>query len=134
MDQYAQALVARRMALEQMEAVQREFQSCWSELRVLQAKGCAAAKAAQAHTYLSSLEERREHCAAALGVAERRVNLALNVMLAARQQREIVDKAFAKQKARHERERLRVEQKLIDDLAGRRPTSVLSWNPTGALS
>ena len=134
MDQYAQALVARRVALERMEAVQREFQSCWQELRGLLGRGCAAAKAAQAHAYHRSLEQRREECAATLGAAERRVNLALNSMLAARQQREIVDKAFEKQKARHQRERLRGEQKLMDDLAGRRPTSILSWNPTGALS
>ena len=38
---------------------------------------------------------------AALGVAERRVNAALQAMLAARQQREIVDKSCEKQKARH---------------------------------
>ena len=54
----------------------------------------------------------------------------MQAMLTARQQREIVDKFFNKQKSSHEREQLRNEQKMLDDLAGRRGNSILAWNPT----
>jgi hypothetical protein len=54
-------------------------------------------------------------------------------MLAARRQREVVDKFYDKQKSRHGRELARSEQMLLDDLAGRRPSSILSWTATGAL-
>ena len=94
------------------------------------AKGCAASEAAQAHEYHRSLVRRRDECAAGLGHAERRVNAALQAMLAARQQRELVDKYFDKQKSRHQQHAARNEQKLLDDLAGRRVNSVLTWTPT----
>jgi len=45
-----------------------------------------------------------------------------------------VDKSCEKQKARHLREQFRAEQKLLDDLAGRRLPGQSSWNTTEALS
>lgn len=133
MEQYARALLGRRQAVERLEAVQEQLTSGWQELRQLLARGCEAARAAQMQDYHRSLEKRRDEHVAALGMAERRVNAAFQGMMAARQQREIVDKCFDKQKTRHQREQLRLEQKFLDDLAGRRGASVLAWNPTGAL-
>ena len=127
---YAQALLARQQALERLEAAQHRLNTAFEELRAQLAAGCTASAAAQAHEYQRSLAKRRDECTLALGAAERRVNAALQGMLAARQQREIVDKCFEKQKSRHGRETARAEQKLLDDLAGRRANSILSWNPT----
>ena len=134
MERYAQALLARRQAVDRLDAVQREINAAWQELRAMLAKSCPASRVAQAHAYHQSLEKRRNECAAELGAAERRVNLAFQAMLLARRQREIVDKCFDKQKVRYQREQLREEQKFTDDLGGRRGSSILSWNPTGALS
>jgi flagellar export protein FliJ len=130
MEQYAQALAFRQQALDRLEAVQRELSAGWNDLRDRLAKGCTAVEAAQANDYHRSVVRRRDECAVALGSAERRVNSALQTMLAARQQRELVDKFFTKQKGSHNRELARHEQKMLDDLAGRRNSSVLSWNPT----
>lgn len=127
MDQYAQSLIARRQAVDGMEAVERELGACWQDLRGRLAGGCTAAEAAQAHAYQRSLAQRRDECTLALENAERRVNAALQGMIVARQQREIVDKCFEKQKVRHRREQARGEQKFLDDLAGRRGNSILSW-------
>jgi flagellar export protein FliJ len=127
MDHYAQSLIARRQAVDGLEAVERELSACWQELRRRMAGGFAAAEAAQAHAYQGSLVQRRDECALALETAERRVNAALQGMLHARRQREIVDKCFDKQKARHRREQARGEQKFLDDLAGRRGNSILAW-------
>jgi flagellar export protein FliJ len=127
MEQYAQSLIARRQAMDGLEAAERQLSACWQDWRGRLAGGCAAAEAAQAHAYQRSLAQRRDECTLALETAERRVNAALHGMLLARQQREIVDKCFDKQKARHRYEQARGEQKFLDDLAGRRGNSILAW-------
>ena len=127
MEHYAQSLIARRRAVDRLEAVERELNGCWQDWRRRLAGGCAAGEAAQAHAYQRSLAQRREECALALETAEQQVNATLHGMLLARQQREIVDKCFDKQKARHRREQARGEQKFLDDLAGRRGNSILAW-------
>jgi flagellar export protein FliJ len=134
MEQYAQALVAREQASQRLNAAQDKLKAVGQEIRVLLAGGCAASKVAQAHDCHRSLQQKLNECVAALGLAECQVNVALNAMLAARRQREIVDKFYDQQKTRHRREQLRGEQKVLDDLAGRRPTSILSWNQTGGPS
>lgn len=134
LEQYARSLLARRQAVERLDAVQAQLNAGWQELRDLLAQGCPAQKAAQMQNYHRVLETRRHESVAALGVAERRVNAAMNAMLAARRQREIVDNCFDKQKARHQREQQREEQKFLDELGGRRAASLFSWNPTGAMA
>ena len=42
-EQYAQALLARQQALNRLDAVQRELNAGFAELRAQLAKGCAAA-------------------------------------------------------------------------------------------
>lgn len=129
LEQYAQALLNRRQAADRLEAIEGELNECWRELRGELAEGFAASKAAQAHDYHRILAKRRDEAIAALGIAERRVNAAMQTMLAARQQREIVDKSCEKQKARHQREQFRGEQKIMDDLAGRRSPSHFLLDP-----
>jgi flagellar export protein FliJ len=134
MEQYAAALVVRQQSLDRLDAVQRELNAAWQELRVRITAGCAASQLAQANEYHGVLGKRRDECITSLGLAERRVNAAMQAMLAARRQREIVDKSCEKQKTRHQREQFREEQKILDDLAGRRNAFSLYWNPTQALS
>src|ERR1700722_15382162 len=134
MEQYAQALLARQQTLDRLAGIERELHAGWQELRGQLAKGCTASRAAQTHDYHRALGKRRDEAVVALGVAERRVNAALQTMLTARQQREIVDKSCERQKARHVREQFRAEQRILDDLAGHRAASTLSWNSTEALS
>jgi flagellar export protein FliJ len=128
LEQYAQMLSARQQAIARLETVNQELNAVWRELRGKFEHGCAAAEAAQANDFQQSLIRRRDECAVALGTAERRVNAALQQMLAARQQREMVDKFFEKQKSAHQRDQLRNEQKLLDDLAGRRANPLFAWN------
>jgi flagellar export protein FliJ len=130
MEQYAQALLARQQMLDKLNAVQLELTASADALRAKLTAGCTASEAAQATEYHRALGKRRDECQAQLGLAERRVNAALQAMLGARQQREIVDKYFDKQKSRHQREVLLDEQKLLDELSGRRGNSILTWNPT----
>lgn len=134
MEQYAQALLARQQTIDRLDAIQAELNAGWQQLRDKLAGRCSASQLAQANDYHRALGRRRDECIAALGVAERRVNATLQAMLTARQQREIVEKSREKQKARHAREVFRAEQKVVDDMAGRRANSSLNWNPTEAMS
>ena len=133
MEQYAQALANRQQAAERLEAIQGELNGCWGELRGKLAEGCSASTAAQAYEYQRLLARRRDEAIGGLSVSERRVNAALQTMLGARQQREIVDMSRDKQKLQYQREQFRAEQKLMDDLAGRRSSVHLLFDPTEAL-
>lgn len=129
MEHYAHMLVLRQKAENTLDKAERDLNSSWEDLRRQLARGCTAEEAAQAHVYQRSLIQRRTECATALEAADRRVNSALQGMLQARQQREIVDKCCDRQKAKHQRETARGEQKFLDDLAGRRRSSIFAWKP-----
>jgi len=129
MELYAQSLLVRRQATEGLEAVEQELNACRQEWRCQMAAGCSAAAAAQAYAYHLSLMRRQEECVHTLEVAERRANATLQSLSLARQQREIVDKCFEKQEARHRRDQVRGEQKFLDDLAGQRGNSIFAWKP-----
>jgi flagellar export protein FliJ len=129
MDQYARSLIVRRQTEEALQAVELELSACWQEWRGKLAGGFTAAEAAKAQAYHRSLVQRRAECALAVETAEHRANAALQGMILARQQREIVDKCFDKQKVRHQRNEARGEQKFLDDLAGRRGSSIFAWKP-----
>jgi flagellar export protein FliJ len=124
---YAQTLSVHRQTLEALAGAERQLRTYEREWRNRLAAGCAAVEMAQAQTYYLSLTKRREECAMAVETAERRMNAALQGLSVARQQREIVDKFFDKQKARHQRDQARAEQKFQDELARRRGNSMLAW-------
>ncbi|MGA2175606.1 MAG: flagellar export protein FliJ [Verrucomicrobiota bacterium] len=126
---YARALLARQQVLDALEAVDGRINDDWSHIRQLLANGCSAAQAAQAHRFHRSLEKERDDCVAALGQAERRVQSASQAMLAARQQREIVETYREKQHLRHQRLEAREEQKLLDEFAVRRVTAIHAGQP-----
>jgi len=128
MEKYAQSLQAQRRAMDGLTQMEQELSACWQTLRTQLSGGCIAAKAAQVQSYESLLMQRRVEAQRAVELAERRVNADLQGMLKARQQREIVDNYFDKQKDAHDREGGRVEQKELDELAGRRRISSLAWN------
>ncbi|MDB6020533.1 MAG: Flagellar export protein FliJ [Pedosphaera sp.] len=134
LEQYAQTLLARQQAVERLESAQRELDAASLELADRLETGCAASQISQANDYQRVVIKRRDESMIALGAAERRVNASLQAMLAARQQREIVDKFFDKQKATHQRDLARSEQKMLDDLAGRRGNSLFAWNADPHLS
>lgn len=117
MQKYADALLQRKLAMEKLSAIGREIAVAWTELRAELAEGCAAARILRMQAYCTSLEVRRSEANAVLQGAERAVNQAMQRMLAARQQREVVDKFQAGERSRYERELQRLEQKELDELA-----------------
>ena len=49
MEKFSQALLARQQTLDRLDAIQRELNEGWQELRGHLARGCTASQAAQAH-------------------------------------------------------------------------------------
>ena len=131
MEQYGQALMAREQVVRKLHMAQQELEAAYSEMRLKFAAGCTASEALQANEFQKVLVKNRDIASEALGAAERRVNVMLKAMLTARQQREITDKFHDKQKQSHQRVELVEEQKMLDDLAGRRGSSMLSWSAAG---
>jgi flagellar export protein FliJ len=130
LEHYARALLVRQQALALLENLHQRIAEDFAQRRQLLAGGCTAAQAAQAQNYHRTLEKLRDEGVAALGQAERGVNVTSQAMLAARQQREIVDVYCEKQKAVHQRAELREEQKFLDEFALRRVTALLSTQPS----
>jgi flagellar export protein FliJ len=126
LETYARALLARQQVLESLEDMNQRIVRDYAHMRQLRAGRCTAAQAAQAQNFHASLEKKRDDCLAALGQAERQVNAASHAMLAARQQREMVDVYREKQHAVHQRLELREEQKILDEFAIRRVTALNS--------
>jgi len=124
LEQYAHALGARQQVLDLLESIDEKISQSRVAIRTLLSNGCGASEAAHAYAAHGALEKRRDECVTALGHAERRVNAASQAMMLARQQREIVDIYCEKQKTRHQKLELREEQKLLDEFASRRVTSV----------
>jgi flagellar export protein FliJ len=123
LEEYARALCAREKALQTLAAIDHRIGSDYVQMRQLLSGKCTAAQAAQAQSFQRTLQKKREEGVAALGQCERRVNAASKTMLAARQQREMVDVFRDKQQAVHQRLELREEQKLLDEFAIRRVTA-----------
>jgi len=129
MELYGHTLANQQKAREALEKAEGELHSAQDELRGQLTRGCAAQQAAQALAFQQTLSLRRHECAAAFETAERRVNAAFKALLHARRQREMVDKCFDRQLARHRRDLARGEQRFLDDLAGRRGSSIFAWKP-----
>ncbi len=117
MQKYAEALLQRKLAMEKVNAIGREIAAAWTELRTELAEGCAAARILRMQAFCTSLEVRRTEANVVLQGAERAVNQAMQRMLAARQQREVVDKYQEGERSRYDRELQRLEQKELDELA-----------------
>lgn len=126
---YAKALATLRQMAEQLEEAERDLSISLQEWRDKLAGEFSAADAARAHTCHRVLMQRRDDAALAVAAADVRVKAALQAMLQARQQRGVVDNLFDKQKALHQRDVARDEQKFLDEIAGRRNGSVLTWKP-----
>ncbi|HEY3863213.1 MAG TPA: flagellar FliJ family protein [Verrucomicrobiae bacterium] len=131
LESYAGALLARQQAIDLVEGIEQRLREHYGQILQMVAGGCAASQAAQAQNYHRSLTQRRDEAAAALRKADGRVSSACDAMMAARQQREIVDGYRRKQQAAHHRTALREEQKMLDEFAIRRAT-VLTASQTHA--
>jgi flagellar FliJ protein len=130
LEKYAQTLLARQNAMKHLEAAQHELEDAWLRLRQTLESGCSASAATRLRQESQLLEEERKVREEALTQAERGVSQALQQMLAARQQREAVEKFRGKQRAAYNLDVQRDTQKFLDELATQRATPAQAWRTT----
>jgi len=130
LETYAQALLARQSAWQQLESAQHALDNAWSQLRQTLESGCSASAATRLRQASQLLEEERLVREEKLAATERGVSHALQKMLAARQQREAVENFRGKQRAAYDRDVQRDSQKFLDELATQRATPSPSWRTT----
>lgn len=130
LEKYAQSLLVRQNAVAQLEATQHELEGAWLRLRQTLESGCSASAATRLRQESNYLEEERKQREEALTQAERGVSQALQQMLAARQQREVVEKFRGKQRTAHNLDVQRDTQKFLDELATQRATPAQAWRTT----
>jgi flagellar export protein FliJ len=120
LDRYAQALAQRAQALVRLESAERDLSAARFELQERVAGGCAAHVINGLQIHCETMNQRRARCASEVQSAERAVNQRLAEMLAARREREAVEKHHQRSRDEHRRAGQREEQKWLDDLTPQR--------------
>ena len=116
---YASELHARQQTLDALADSENDLAIAWSELRTQMIEGGPIAGLVQRQGHCHHLSEIRERCVTAVTRAEDAANLALLAVVAARQNREVVEKLLEHQRKNYHRECNREEQKILDELAHR---------------
>src|SRR5438105_835502 len=111
---YGEALLARQRALDFLAIVHRKLDATWTHLRQELAAGCSAGRLDRLRLFCRSLEEELNRREEALRDAERAVNRALQEVLIARRQREMIDRFREQQRNFYDRQLTREEQKFLD--------------------
>jgi flagellar export protein FliJ len=127
LERYAAALLSRRQAAEKLALLEDEMSHAAAALRVRLSEGSVAVELAHLQSHYETLERRHDQAREALAAAERLIRPAHEEMLEARRQREVVEGCQEKQRQRHDRELLRDEAKVHDELALRRFAPALVW-------
>jgi flagellar export protein FliJ len=120
MENYARALLERARVADRLNALERELTlGCWEWQQRVTA-GCTAAEMVHGQLHCRELAIKHNRGLTLAKEAERRADRALESMMLARQEREVVDTFFERQRAAYDRQLTRAEQKFLDELAHRR--------------
>lgn len=130
MEAYARVLAEQQRLMTSLYEVERELGMAYGDSRRRLLDGAAVTHILQQQLYCAHLEERRKAAATEVASAGERVKKAVQTMMIARQQREVVEKFRANQRTVYDRELSMEEQKMLDELAGRQREPALSWKPS----
>jgi flagellar export protein FliJ len=126
-ERYGRALAAQRKALAALRDTELELDDAFAEHRRRLVEGSPVVILMQQQLYCAHIEATRKTAANAADAAEQKVKEAVLAMVAAKQQRDIIEKFRANQQADYDRQLSAEEQKMLDELAGRRIDPALSW-------
>lgn len=127
MERYAATLVQRQRASECLARATQEVTEASQTWQARVTGGLMASELVHRADHMRTLEFKRNQASAALLTAEKAVDPALNAMLEARRQREVVEQCEQQQRQRHQREIARQDGKVQDELAQRRVAPSLVW-------
>jgi flagellar export protein FliJ len=125
--QYAAAIRRRRLAGEQLAAVEEELETVWHSISGEMSSPVCASEIVRLQQYCRSVQDRRQHCLVELHAAEETVGQTWQALIGARQRREMIDQYHLTLQRRYQREFARREQVLSDELANRRSRSSFNW-------
>jgi flagellar export protein FliJ len=117
---YGKALQLWEQARDRVDAIQQQFQIACLEAQQKLIDGCSGSELMQLQSYCQALELRRREREYLARIARNKASLAFSRLIAARQARAVVDKCFDKQKRRHDTERQKHEQGILDDMMNHR--------------
>lgn len=120
MERYAQATIARQKAIDALRNALNAVESSWAQWQQRVAMGCSAGDLSRDRQHCQELELHQKACEKALKGAEDVVDAAWKAWVAARQQRETVDRVRDLQKEEYDKLLQQEEQKLLDEMAGRK--------------
>lgn len=124
LEAYARAVEECLAARSRLEAARLELEAARGEWGRLMNAGCTAEAACAHRDHCVNLEHRELRQVANLEQRDRALQAAWQVLMTARQKRETVDRFQELQRERHEHELQVEEQKLLDEMAGRRLPAV----------
>lgn len=133
LEQYGKAVHAREEAMAFLWKAREELEKVFVERRK-QANGAAAASLVQLENWSVEMAAREKECLQNVQLASQRVETTWQDLIAARQEREIVEKYLDRQRERYDRSLDREEQKTLDELASRQGaftaalTPAFAWN------
>ncbi len=117
LEHYARAVAVCQRALEQLGAREIELEAAWSQLRDRQVANATALVVMQTEAWCQTVAARKRECAMLVARAQEAMKQSLQLLLGARQKKEIVDQFLHHQRQRYDRELQRDEQKMLDELA-----------------
>ncbi|MSU61733.1 MAG: hypothetical protein EXS31_04945 [Pedosphaera sp.] len=125
-EEYARTLRSQRSAESSLDQADRAMTAGWAALSQMVENGCTVADITRQRDYCRLLAEQRDDAIKGVEVAKLHAKLAMQLMLDARRQRELVDKTRDKQHDRHLRLVQVAEHKFNDEMAARRVMPMLS--------
>lgn len=129
LEQYGRALQARATACAAVQQAQADLACAWSTLRAELETSCYAARVAFHRAQCSALEERSRRAQAEVQSAGHALRKTLGAFTEARRRREAVDRVRERRRLAFEREGMRQESRILDDLAGRCARPMLGGQP-----
>jgi len=127
MENYANALDDQRKALAKLTSIQQELMLAQDNIKTRLVQAAPITQIVHQQLYCLHLEEQAKAALAETKQIERKVKQAMQDMIDARHQREVVDKFLANQRAAFDRAVNVEEQKNIDEMAAHRRETALSW-------
>lgn len=127
MENYANALEAQRQALAKMTSLQQELLQAQDNIKTRLVQATPVTQIVHQQLYCLHLEEQAKAALTEIRQIEKKVKQAMQDMIDARHQREVVDKFLANQRAAYDRSLNVEEQKNIDEIAAHRRDTALSW-------
>ncbi|MBI5799099.1 MAG: flagellar FliJ family protein [Verrucomicrobia bacterium] len=132
LEQYGKSVQTRDQAIAFLWKTREELEKIFEQRRQ-QAGGAVAGSLAQLEKWSKEVAAREKECLQNVQLANMRVETTWQELIAARKDREIVEKYLDRQRESYERSLDREEQKALDELAGRPGaanalTPAFAWN------